>query len=219
MAKVYSYILAREGPFCSICGLYMVSKDRTEDHIIERRNGGQRTVNNIRICHAECNKARDDHYKFEFSKTLLHLQAIGDLATCLNRCGFQWNFSDIPNNEQYNYEVTLYCNPIELDFCQNLLGKIFGLLSSKYGTFYDLKLIIDKNAPTRFSKNNIIDHDNDFLNLHSKDLLRQAYEMIRKKYKKSQLNVVLRHALWTHLQSAEPEIYKKIASKGKLTHD
>jgi hypothetical protein len=212
-------ILKRDGPFCSLCGLYVIGKDRSVDHILEFRNGGTKDLNNLRMAHIECNAARDDHHILNYLKTLNHLKAIGDLATLLNKYGYKWHFSRMPDNANLNYEVTLFCNSIEVDFCHKFLNKILGLLSGKYGSFYSINLVIDEKTPCRYATNNILDYNNDFMYLTPKDLLRQALEKTKIKYKKNKIGVVIRYMLWQYLKHNEPEIYKEIASKGKLTHD
>jgi 5-methylcytosine-specific restriction endonuclease McrA len=66
--KLMSYLLARDGNICSICGELMDATGRypntqraaSIDHVIPRSHGGNNALSNLRLAHRKCNANRED---------------------------------------------------------------------------------------------------------------------------------------------------------------
>lgn len=56
--KVRKLISHRGADICPYCGKPVEPKDRSFDHIVAKRNGGMRDLDNLTVCHKECNKEK-----------------------------------------------------------------------------------------------------------------------------------------------------------------
>jgi 5-methylcytosine-specific restriction endonuclease McrA len=55
---VISLLVQRDGDLCGLCGKPTPPDDRTIDHVIQKKDGGSDTAENVRLAHGKCNRLR-----------------------------------------------------------------------------------------------------------------------------------------------------------------
>lgn|GEM_PF-5848889 len=152
-----SAILRRDGAYCALCGRFVLGKSRSVDHIMPHREGGTKELDNLRMVHRACNQARDEHYRLNEADTLEHLEALCDLARCVDALypGVRWRFSRLPDKASPVYEIEVFSVPAEVQLHARRLGRVKSRLEQRYGSYVAFKVTPHADATPFESEDSI----------------------------------------------------------------
>ncbi len=199
-------IIRRDGPYCSLCGFYVVGKSRTVDHILEVRNEGKDDMDNLRMAHQCCNQARDSHYTLDVNMTLEYLEALKELTTRLNELALPWRFLNVPDKERRDFEVQVKANPADIGKVSNLVNIISNVMNRNWGSFSNITVVPDETTPTKVLP--LVE----VAEFYPSDALRKGIEKMNvKNGRPGEFQTAIRHMLWTYLNQNEHDIYRQIS--------